>query len=56
MLPSILDTAKNRADMPKGDFSRWVSLAAVADVIAFLVSDEARAVTGAALPVAGRVQ
>ena len=56
VLPSILDTAKNRADMPKGDFSRRVSLAAVADVIAFLVSDEARAVTGAALPVAGCVQ
>jgi NAD(P)-dependent dehydrogenase (short-subunit alcohol dehydrogenase family) len=55
ILPSILDTPKNRRDMPQADFTRWVKPAEAAEVIAFLVSDEARAVTGALIPVAGRV-
>jgi len=55
VLPSILDTPRNRADMPGADFTRWVSPKAVAEVIAFLVSDAARAISGVALPVAGRV-
>lgn len=55
VLPSILDTALNRADMPQGEFDRWVSPDALADVIAFLLSDAARAITGALLPVTGRV-
>jgi NAD(P)-dependent dehydrogenase (short-subunit alcohol dehydrogenase family) len=54
ILPSTLDTPKNRLDMPDADFTRWVSLREAAEVIAFLVSDEARAVTGALIPVAGR--
>ena len=55
VLPSIIDTPANRADMPKADFSRWVSPRAIADVIVFLLSDKARAVTGALIPVSGRV-
>lgn len=55
VLPSTIDTAANRADMPKADFSRWVSPAQLADVIVFLLSDRASAVTGALLPVMGRV-
>jgi NAD(P)-dependent dehydrogenase (short-subunit alcohol dehydrogenase family) len=55
ILPSTLDTPKNRADMPQADFTRWVAPAEAAEVIAFLVSDAARAVTGALIPVAGRV-
>lgn len=55
VLPSIIDTPTNRADMPEADFSRWVSPAQLASVIAFLLSDEADAVTGACLPVSGRV-
>jgi NAD(P)-dependent dehydrogenase (short-subunit alcohol dehydrogenase family) len=54
-LPSIIDTPRNRADMPEADFSRWVTPAAIAEVIAFLVSDAASAVTGALIPVPGRV-
>jgi NAD(P)-dependent dehydrogenase (short-subunit alcohol dehydrogenase family) len=55
ILPSTLDTPKNRAEMPQADFKRWVTLREAAEVIAFLVSDEASAVTGALIPVAGRV-
>ena len=55
ILPSTLDTPKNRLDMPKADFKRWVTLSEAAEVIAFLVSDQASAVTGALIPVAGRV-
>jgi NAD(P)-dependent dehydrogenase (short-subunit alcohol dehydrogenase family) len=55
VLPSIIDTAANRAEMPNADFSRWVEPAALADVILFLASDAARAVTGASIPVLGRV-
>ena len=55
ILPSILDTPRNRLDMPKADFSRWVTPTEAAEVIAFLVSDAARAITGALIPVAGRV-
>jgi len=55
ILPSTLDTPKNRSDMPKADFKRWVTLSEAAEVIAFLVSDKASAVTGALIPVAGRV-
>ena len=55
ILPSTLDTPKNRADMPTADFARWVTLSEAAEVIAFLVSDKASAVTGALIPVVGRV-
>lgn len=55
VLPSIIDTPANRASMPKADPSRWVSPRELAAVILFLASPEASAVTGALLPVAGRV-
>ena len=55
VLPSILDTPTNRADMPKADFSAWVAPDDLAAVMLFLASEEARAVTGALVPVTGRV-
>ena len=55
VLPSIIDTAANRESMPKADFSKWVAPQELAEVILFLVSDAASAVTGALLPVTGRV-
>jgi NAD(P)-dependent dehydrogenase (short-subunit alcohol dehydrogenase family) len=54
ILPGTLDTPRNRVDMPQADFSRWVAPEAVADVVVFLASDAARAVTGAAIRVFGR--
>ena len=53
VLPTIIDTPENRAAMPKADPGRWVAPADLANVIAFLASDAARAIHGAALPVAG---
>jgi NAD(P)-dependent dehydrogenase (short-subunit alcohol dehydrogenase family) len=53
ILPATIDTPQNRAAMPEADFSTWVAPAAIARVVAFLVSPEAGAVTGAAIPVVG---
>jgi NAD(P)-dependent dehydrogenase (short-subunit alcohol dehydrogenase family) len=55
VLPSILDTPQNRTDMPKSDPAKWVQPAELAHVMLFLASDEASAVTGALVPVTGRV-
>jgi NAD(P)-dependent dehydrogenase (short-subunit alcohol dehydrogenase family) len=53
VLPSIIDTPDNRAAMPDGDPTRWVAPQALAEVIAFLCSDGARAIHGATIPVRG---
>ena len=50
VLPSIIDTAANRASMPNADFGKWVTPEELANVILFLASDAASAVTGALLP------
>lgn len=55
VLPSTIDTPANRRDMPQADFTKWVTGDELASVILFLASDAASAVTGALLPVAGRV-
>jgi NAD(P)-dependent dehydrogenase (short-subunit alcohol dehydrogenase family) len=55
VLPSIIDTPANRAEMPGAAFVHWVAPADLAAVILFLASDEAKAVTGALVPVTGGV-
>ena len=55
ILPSTIDTPANRADMPAADVSRWVQPEQVADLIVFLLSDRASAITGALIPIVGRV-
>jgi NAD(P)-dependent dehydrogenase (short-subunit alcohol dehydrogenase family) len=55
VLPSILDTPANRSEMPGADPARWVSPDALAQVIAFLLSDAAAPINGALIPVKGRV-
>jgi len=54
VLPTIIDTPRNRADMPKADFSRWVKPEDIAKTILFLLSSDAKAITGAELLIAGR--
>jgi NAD(P)-dependent dehydrogenase (short-subunit alcohol dehydrogenase family) len=54
VLPNAIDTPANREQMPNADFSRWVPPAEIARVIRFLVSDDSKPTSGAAVPVYGR--
>lgn len=55
VLPSILDTEQNRREMPNADHTKWVQPDDLAKVMLFLASDDARAITGALIPVTGEV-
>ncbi|WP_426027790.1 SDR family NAD(P)-dependent oxidoreductase [Brevundimonas sp. TWP2-3-4b2] len=55
VLPSILDTDQNRKDMPDADPANWVRPSDLARVMLFLASPGSRAITGALIPVTGRV-
>ena len=55
ILPSIIDTPANRAAIPGADYDQWPKPAELAAVLAFLVSDDAALISGAAIPVYGRV-
>ena len=55
VLPSLIDTPRNRADMPDADHGKWVSPDDLAAVVCFLLSDAARAIHGALIPVRGLV-
>jgi NAD(P)-dependent dehydrogenase (short-subunit alcohol dehydrogenase family) len=54
ILPSVIDTPANRVAMPNADHDRWVKPTEIAGVIAYLLSDDSKAVSGAAIPVYGR--
>ena len=53
ILPAVIDTPQNRQAMPDANFNNWVKPASLADVICFLVSEAARDIHGAAVPVYG---
>jgi NAD(P)-dependent dehydrogenase (short-subunit alcohol dehydrogenase family) len=52
--PSIMDTAANRAAMPKADFALWPKVEEVAATIFFLASPDNRVTRGAIVPVYGK--
>lgn len=54
VLPSVIDTPVNRREQPDADFARWVTPAAIAEVIHFLAADASGPMSGAAVPVYGR--
>jgi NAD(P)-dependent dehydrogenase (short-subunit alcohol dehydrogenase family) len=54
ILPSTIDTPANRKSMPNADASRWVSPESIGGLVAFLLGDDSRDVSGAAIPVYGR--
>ena len=54
VLPGTIDTPANRAEMPKADFTKWVSPGAIAETILFLASPGSDRITGAAIPVYGQ--
>jgi 3-oxoacyl-[acyl-carrier protein] reductase len=55
LLPTIIDTPANRRDMPKANVSAWTTPTEIAATIAFLLSPAASGITGALIPVAGRI-
>jgi NAD(P)-dependent dehydrogenase (short-subunit alcohol dehydrogenase family) len=54
IVPSVIDTPANRASMPNADHDKWPKPAEIADTVAYLLSDAAALVSGAAVPVYGR--
>jgi NAD(P)-dependent dehydrogenase (short-subunit alcohol dehydrogenase family) len=55
LLPGVIDTPANRQAMPQADVALWVTPQAVAGIVAFLLSPAAQSITGAGIPVTGRL-
>jgi NAD(P)-dependent dehydrogenase (short-subunit alcohol dehydrogenase family) len=53
VLPQLLDTPRNKAFLPPDQLAHAVAPEAIADIIAFLVSDVAAPISGALLPAYG---
>jgi len=51
VMPSIIDTPRNRAGMPGADYAQWTSPEAIAETICFLTTPASRAISGALIPV-----
>jgi NAD(P)-dependent dehydrogenase (short-subunit alcohol dehydrogenase family) len=54
IVPSIIDTAANRAAMPGADHSAWPTPDQIAETIAFLASPQNAVTRGALVPVYGK--
>lgn len=54
IVPSIIDTAANRAAMPDADHTVWPTPEAIAETVAFLASPQNAVTRGALVPVYGK--
>jgi len=54
VVPSVIDTPENRKSLPEKVLQKAVAPAEIAAVILYLCSDDAAAITGAAVPVYGK--
>jgi NAD(P)-dependent dehydrogenase (short-subunit alcohol dehydrogenase family) len=54
VLTSIIDTPKNRKEMPGADFTKWVRPESIAKLMVWLASDAAVDISGAVIPIYGR--
>ncbi len=52
--PSVIDTPANREDMPDADFSTWVPRSELVDLMEYLLSEQARSISGSLITVSGR--
>nr|WP_070959252.1 SDR family NAD(P)-dependent oxidoreductase [Hyphomonas sp. Mor2] len=52
--PTIIDTEKNRADMPDANFDEWVQPGEIADLICFLISERSSGINGENIRISGR--
>jgi 3-oxoacyl-[acyl-carrier protein] reductase len=53
ILPGTMDTPANRQAMPEADFAKWLQPADVADLVLWLVDENAGHITGTAIPIDG---
>jgi NAD(P)-dependent dehydrogenase (short-subunit alcohol dehydrogenase family) len=53
IMPSIIDSEANRKAMPTADFNKWLKPGDLANVVIFLSSEDAKVITGAAIPTYG---
>lgn len=54
ILPGTMDTAANRAAMPKAKLEKWVKTAHVAELVVMLAGEAGGEINGAAIPVYGK--
>ena len=55
ILPTVLDTPRNRKDMPDANFSDWVSPKEISDLIYDLVNQSGNSLRGALIPLSGKI-
>jgi NAD(P)-dependent dehydrogenase (short-subunit alcohol dehydrogenase family) len=53
ILPGTMDTPGNRKSMPDADFSKWVKTGDVAELVLSLADEQAKHLTGLAIPIEG---
>jgi NAD(P)-dependent dehydrogenase (short-subunit alcohol dehydrogenase family) len=53
ILPGTMDTPGNRKSMPDADFSKWAKTEDVAELVLSLADEQARHLTGLAIPIEG---